>query len=453
MDTHPMARLCTTGLSIVLSGAVSAADAQGVTAVRVASGLDRPVFVTAPPGDGDRLFIVEQHTGAIRILNLPAGTINATPFLTVPSLAVLNEQGLLGLAFHPDYFVSGSAGEGFFYVNLTAAGTGATHIRRYRVSPDHDIADASSATTILTYDQPQANHNGGWIGFGPDGYLYICSGDGGNADDGGTGHTAGTGNAQDITDNRLGKILRIDVDGDDFPADANRNYAIPADNPFVGATGDDEIWAYGLRNPWRAAFDRLTGDLYVGDVGQGAREEIDVQPASSAGGENYGWRLREGVIATPTGGVGGSKPPGAIDPIYEYAHGSGATEGRCVTGGYVYRGPIESLRGAYLFGDYVGPRIWSLRFDGSDPSSFDGTNFSDFTDWTDRLTPDTGSIDRIASFGEDAHGNLYLVDLDGEVFVLASGPVPGWSSWGLASLAASLIVVAGVLILRRRAST
>lgn len=381
-----------------------------ITTERVANGLSRPLYVTAPPGDTTRLFIVEQHTGNIRILNLNTLTVSATPFVTVTGLSVGSEQGLLGLAFHPSY-----GSNGFFYVNFTNT-DGTTNIRRYQVSANPDLANAGSALTILTYSQPQSSHNGGWLGFGPGGYLYIASGDGGGPNDTGTGHTSGTGNAQDITGNLLGKLLRIDVDGDDFPSDANRNYAIPATNPFVGVSGDDEIWAYGLRNPWRPSFDRLTGNLYIADVGQGAREEVNVQLASSSGGENYGWRLREGMIQTPGGGAGGAKPPGAIDPIYDYSHGSGSTQGFSVSGGYVYRGPIASLQGTYFFADYVTERIWSLDFDGSNPSTHDGTNFTNFTDRTAAFDPAIGNIDNIASFGEDAAGNLYIVDLGGEIF-------------------------------------
>ena len=204
--------------------------------------------------------------------------------------------------------------------------------------------------------------------------------------------------------------------------DSTRNYGIPSDNPFVDETGDDEIWAYGLRNPWRNSFDRETGDLYIGDVGQGSREEIDYQPASSSGGENYGWRLREGTIATPATGIGGAKPADAVDPIYEYPRGTGDLEGRSVTGGYVYRGPIQSLQGTYFFADFINNRIWSLRHDGSNPSNFDGTNYVDFTDWTEMLEPDVGTINSIASFGEDALGNLYIVDLGGEIFMVIPEP-------------------------------
>lgn len=405
-----MNRVRPLALAALLVGVTTSPAAAAITTERVANALSNPLYVTSPPGDSNRLFIVEQHTGQIKILNLSTLAVNATPFLTVSGLSTGGEQGLLGLAFHPSY-----SSNGFFYVNFTDSG-GTTNIRRYQVSANPDIANSGSALTILTYSQPQSNHNGGWLGFGPDGYLYISSGDGGGANDTGTGHTTGTGNAQDITSNLLGKILRIDVDGDDFPSDATRNYALPPSNPFVGVTGDDEIWAYGLRNPWRPSFDRMTGDLYIADVGQNAREEVNVQPAASGGGENYGWRLREGMIETPASGIGGPKPPGAIDPIYNYSHGSGTTQGFSVTGGYAYRGPIASLQGVYFFADFATERIWSLEFDGSAPSTHNGTNFTDFTDWTAAFDPAVGTIDSIASFGEDGAGNLYIVDLGGEVF-------------------------------------
>ena len=393
-----------TGLILLGVTATSGlARAEGFTSQRVASGLARPVFATAPPGDTTRLFVVEQHTGRIKILNLASGVINATPFLDIDGLATGNEQGLLGLAFHPDY-----DSNGLFYVNLTISGSGTTHIRRYQVSANPDIADPSTATTVLTYSQPQGNHNGGWIDFGPnDGLLYIASGDGGGGNDSGTGHTSGAGNAQDITNNLLGKILRIDVNGDDFPGDPARNYAIPSTNPFVDITGDDEIWAYGLRNPWRPSFDWSTGDLYIADVGQGAREEVNFQLASDLGGENYGWRLREGLIATP-GGVGGPAPPGAVEPIHDYEHVGAPLGGFSITGGYVYRGPNAAQQGVYFFADYVTEQIWSFRFD--------GVNMSEFANRTTELAPNVGSINSIVSFGEDGAGNLYIVDLGGEIF-------------------------------------
>jgi len=401
----------------VVPGLATAAEA-ALLLSRVASGLDRPLFATAPAGDTSRLFIVEQHSGKILILDLGDLTVNAVPFLTVPDLSTGNEQGLLGLAFDPSY-----GSNGLFYVNFTDS-SGDTHVMRYHVSADPDVADPASAHQILEIDQPQGNHNGGWIAFGPDGYLYIASGDGGASNDEGPGHTEPGGNSQDTTGNLLGKLLRINVGSDDFPGDADRNYAIPATNPFVGVAGDDEIWAFGLRNPWRCSFDRQTGDLYIADVGQGAREEINVQPAASSGGENYGWRLREGTQAT-AGDVGGPKPSGAIDPIYEYNHGFGSTEGYSVSGGYVYRGPITSLQGQYFFADYVSERIWSLTWDGSLPSTFDGTNHSGFTDRTTAFTPNVGSIDEVASFAEDAAGNLYILDLGGEIFRIDEAPELG----------------------------
>ncbi len=370
---------------------------------RIASGLNQPLYLTSAPGDDERLFVVEKG-GEIEVYNRSTGTFNATPFLDVP-VSTNSERGLLGLAFHPDYQANG-----LFYVNLTNT-SGNTEIRQYQVSSDPNVADQASATPVLSFSQPFANHNGGWQGFGPDGFLYIATGDGGSGND-------PQNNGQDITDNRLGKLLRIDVNGDDFAADPNRNYAIPADNPFVGVTGDDEIWSYGLRNPWRVSFDRETGDLYIGDVGQDTREEINVQLASSSGGQNYGWRLREGTIATP-GGVGGAKPPGAIDPIYDYSHGSGALQGNSVTGGYVYRGPVSELYGQYIFADYTSNNIWSLEFDGSDPSTHNGTNYTNFVNRTASFRPDVGNIASIASFGEDNQGNLYLVDIGGgEIFQL-----------------------------------
>jgi glucose/arabinose dehydrogenase len=370
-----------------------------VTAERVASGLTRPVFATAPAGDFGRLFILEQHSGQIKILDLVTGQVSPTPFLTVPAVATGGEQGLLGLAFHPDY-----ASNGTFYVNRTNT-SGTTLVERYQVSGDAGVANPTP-TPLLSIAQPQANHNGGWLGFGPDGYLYVATGDGGGGNDTGTGHTTGTGNAQDITDNRLGKILRLDVDN---PANGLA-YGIPADNPFVGVTGDDEIWAYGLRNPWRPSFDRQTGDLWIADVGQNAKEEVNFQPASSMGGENYGWRPREGTIATPT--VGGAKPAGAIDPIHDYDHTT-QQPFRSVTGGYVYRGPVEELQGKYFFADIITAQIWSITFDGSDPSEFDGSNFVDWQDWTQMLPTDAGTIGGLSSFGEDAAGHLYLVDYAG----------------------------------------
>jgi glucose/arabinose dehydrogenase len=381
-----------------------------LTARRVASGLSHPVFATSPPGDLKRLFIVERMSdvkpfpnslpkkpprgsGRIRILHLDSGKLNAAPFLQIDDLPNdLNEQGLLGLAFHPDFATNGR-----FYVNFTLpggeSGNGVTHVRQYRVSADPDVADPASATTVIAYNQPFANHNGGWLAFGPrDGFLYIAAGDGGNADD--------PGNRAQNLGSLFGKLLRIDVNGDDFPGDPNRNYAIPPTNPFVGrANVRPEIWAFGLRNPWRNSFDRQTGDLYVGDVGQGKFEEIDFQPASSRGGENYGWSFREGKHKNEKSHFHPTGTERVTEPIHEYDHG----DGLAVIGGYVYRGSqIAGLQGTYFLADHSGP-IWSFRFDGG--------AVSEFTDRTEELTPNEGAIGRPSSFGEDAEGELYIMGL------------------------------------------
>lgn len=390
-------------------------SAQSLTMERVATGMASPIFATHAPTDGERLFIA-QRAGAIRILNLNTGNLNGANFMTVPNVDTFFEGGLLGLAFHPNYQENG-----FFYVNytITAGGSFRTRIARFtRTSPD--TADPSSQLVLLEIAQPAGNHNAGWIGFGPDGYLYIATGDGGGSNDSGSGHTAGTGNAQDITNNLLGKMLRVDVDGDDFPADPLRNYAIPKDNPFVGITGDDEIFLYGLRNPFRCSFDRENGDLYMADVGQGAREEISFYPGTGNKKRNMGWRLREGTITTP-GGVGGPQPADGVNPIYDYPR-TGPFGGSSVTGGIVYRGPIQALQGNYFFADYNSFNLWSLRYDGSNPDTFDGTNFNALTRWTNDITVDAGIIRRIVAMGEDLEGNMYLCNLnDGSVFKLVDG--------------------------------
>jgi len=389
--------------------AVAAGAQTPLTTERIMTGLERPIFLTHAPGDFSRLFVIEKR-GFIRIIK--DGVLLATPFLDIDAIvgggtSTSSEQGLLGLAFHPDY-----ANNGYFYVNYTN-NSGVTIVRRYTVSANPDVADDTTNYNILRITQPQSNHNGGWMSFGPDGYLYIATGDGGGAGDTGSGHTAGVGNAQDITENLLGKMLRVDINGDDFPADNAANYAIPADNPFVGITGDDEIWAFGLRNPWRNAFDRVTGDLWIADVGQGSWEEINFQPASSTGGENYGWRCREGAHNYDTSGDCTQTP--FTEPIQEYSHGSGCS----ITGGYPYRGcAIPDLHGTYFYADYCSGIIWSLRYD--------GMNVTDFQIRTTELAPGGGlSISSITSFGEDAYGEMYICDQNGgEIFKILPD-VPG----------------------------
>ena len=361
------------------------------------------VAASHAPHDVSRLFVVEKNNASIRVLDLTTGQLNPTPFLTIPDVdAGANEAGLLGIAFHPDY-----ANNGKFYVNVTVDNSPdtnfATHIREYRVSSsDPNVADPDSAREILSYAQPFDNHNGGWIGFSPnDGYLYISSGDGGSGGD-------PLNNGQRL-DTLLGKMIRIDVDGDDFPSDPDANYAIPPSNPFVGVGGArEEIWAYGLRNPWRSSFDSVTGDLWIGDVGQNAREEIDFQGADSAGGENYAWNRREGFAPFN----GGQLLPGDVEPVYDYTHGSGPLQGSSVVGGHVYRGPIPELQGLYIFADSRSSNVWL--FDPSDPSNT-------VRRINDSLIPDAGSIgggsipDDIVAFSEDGSGNLYLVQIDGEI--------------------------------------
>ena len=364
----------------------------------VASGLERPVGLAFPPDGSDRMFVLEQHTGRIKVFDLSSRQLIAPDFLELDGLSTGSEQGLLGMAFDPNY-----AQNGRFYLNLTTS-NGTTEIRTYQTRPDNPNAVHSRGMqVILSFSQPFANHNGGWIEFGPDGYLYIASGDGGSGFD--------PGNRAQSLDTLLGKLLRIDVHGTDGSTGA---YGIPADNPFVDTPGArPEIWAYGLRNPWRNGFDPLTGDLYIGDVGQGDIEEIDFQPADSPGGENYGWRVMEGTMCSDNSQADGNPPcdsPLFIPPLYEYRHPTGLA----VVGGYVYRGAFMPwLRGTYFFADYVTTRIWSFRYDGSE--------LTDFADRTTELDPDR-QIGLISTFGQDRDGEIYLVDMDaGDVYRITTG--------------------------------
>jgi cysteine-rich repeat protein len=358
-----------------------------VASVRVASGLSSPVYVTAPPRDVSRLFIVEQ-TGRIRILKW--GTLLATPFLDVSAkVSCCGERGLLSMAFDPNY-----ASNGRFYVSYTNT-SGNSVVSRFQVSVNPDIA-STTETILLTQVQPFSNHNGGQLQFGPDGLLYISFGDGGSSGD-------PLGNGQSLV-TLLGKLLRIDVSG-------GGAYTVPGSNPFAGATpGLDEIWAYGFRNPWRFSFDRATGDLYTGDVGQNAFEEIDFQPVSSPGGENYGWNTMEGLHCfNPSSGC---DQTGLTLPVVEYGHGIGCS----VTGGYVYRGcAMPDLRGRYFYADYCSAFVKSFVISAGVATGK--------RDDTAELAPGGGlSIDSVSSFGEDARGELYIVDLGGEVFKMVPGP-------------------------------
>jgi glucose/arabinose dehydrogenase len=400
------AALCLSLAAMAFSTANGQAT-RALDAVRVAGGFTAPLYVTAPAGDTSRLFVVQQ-SGQIKIINLPSRTVNATPYLDISAKIVYGgEQGLLGMAFDPNYATNGR-----FYLNYTAPGgafgAGVTHVAQLTVSANPNIADPGSEMTLLSFDQPQTNHNGGWCGFSPRpgdaGNLYIATGDGGSANDAGPGHIEPGGNALNTT-TLLGKMLRIHIE------EAPGTYSIPPDNPFFGSPTDkQEIFCFGLRNPYRNSFDRVTGTMYVGDVGQNSREEIDVQPISNpGGGEDYGWRVREGFIQNPAY-PNDPPPPDAIDPIFDYSHATGQT----IIGGYIYRGKaIQTLRGFYVFGDYLGPeggnstgRIWLFRYNGS--------TVSGFRDITSDLFPTAiGNfpLNNPSSFGEDAKGELYITDI------------------------------------------
>lgn len=353
-----------------------------------ASGFTNPVSISHT--SDDRLFVVEK-AGQIKIVE-PSGIVLDPPFLSIAAKVGSQggEQGLLGLAFHPEY-----ASNGYFYVNYTNL-SGTTVVSRFSVSSDPDSADLGSEQILLTIPQPFDNHNGGDLHFGPDGYLYIFTGDGGSGGD-------PDNNAQN-PQSLLGKILRIDVN-------QGLPYSIPPDNPFVSDPNVlDEIWALGLRNPWRTSFDRLTGDLWIADVGQSAREEINVEAAGSPGGANYGWRCYEGNLDYNTSGC--DAPENYIFPVFDYAHPPHCA----VTGGYVYRGAMyPGLYGRYLLTDYCTGNVWSLYPD--------GMGGYEVTDFGVRVT-------FISSFGENMDGELFACSLlDGNVYQImdsesAATPTP-----------------------------
>jgi len=351
------------------------ASAQTIQLVPVVSNLSRPLFLTYSPDDTGRLFIVEQG-GTIRILQ--AGRLLAQPFLDVTSLvSCCGERGLLGLAFHPNFRQNN-----LFFINYTNR-NGSTVIARYQASGNR--AETGSAQILLTIEQPYANHNGGMIAFGPDNMLYIGMGDGGSGGD--------PINAGQRLDTLLGKILRIDVNR----SEGNRAYAIPSDNPTL-AGRRSEIWSYGWRNPWRFSFDRQTGDMWIADVGQNAVEEVHFQSVNSKGGENYGWRIMEGDRCfNPRENCSREN---LVLPVLTYTH----DQGRSITGGYRYRGSaMPAFRGTYFYADYVSGRIWAATTQGNR--------------WQSREVLRTQM--NISSFGEDAAGELYVIDHRGSVYRLA----------------------------------
>jgi glucose/arabinose dehydrogenase len=408
--------LCPLGVLMLLATPLT-----GQMELRVlATGLTEPLAVTQDPSNPAIQYIVLRH-GQIRVLQ--NGVLQSQPFLNLSAkISTINERGLLGLEFAPDYAASGQ-----FFVNYTDL-DGHTNIARFnRTAGDPLIADPDSEHRILFVQQPFANHNAGTIRFGDDGYLYVPLGDGGSGND--------PGNRAQDPNNLLGKILRLDVGRDDFPADPNRNYGIPADNPFLGGTpiaALPEIWAFGLRNPFKFSFDRIdrggTGAMIVGDVGQSTREEINYEPAG-AGGRNYGWRTMEGTFVT---GLGPPAYTPLTDPIHEYGRDVGAT----VIGGYVYRGTYlgEQMQGRYFFGDFIFNRLWSIALD-IDPVTGEATAF-DLQEHTEQL----GLAGSLVSIDIDAGGELLLTDFGGNVHQVV--PEPG----SILVLAAAL----GLLARRRK---
>lgn len=351
-------------------------------------------------GDGSGRLFTPVRSGSIRIIDSDDNLL-PTPFLNISSIvnSSPNERGLLGLAFHPDY-----ENNGFFYVNYTknGANSGDTIVARYTVSQnDPNVADPNSAQVLMRIIQDNWNHNGGNMAFGPDGYLYIGMGDGG----GNTNANDDLDRAQDLS-SALGKMLRIDVDNDNPPSHSapamsddpscpqnSDLYAIPVDNPFISTPGAcPEIWAYGLRNPWRWSFDKETGDMFIADVGQSAWEEVNFQPAASTGGEHYGWNCKEGSNDFQNGNDCADPRPEMVDPVHSQDH----NQGRCsITGGFNYRGPVSSLKNRYIYGDYCSGQIWI--------ASYSNDTWSE-----DEWTNNGASAFGITSFGEDEIGNVYV---------------------------------------------
>lgn len=407
------------GLSVLALAALPALVVAQPQTVVVGSGFSAPVFA-ASPVPGGPVYVAELG-GAIKAVQ--NGVVSSV--LTIP-VGTGGEQGLLGLAFDPNFATPGSPGHQRFFVNYIDPTSRDTVIASYRIGPG-GVADPASRVEVMRVDQPsgRSNHKAGWIGFKPGdaNHLYIATGDGGGSND--------PDNVAQNLGSLLGKMLRIDINRDDF-ASTSVNYAIPLDNPFVNTAGAaGEIFAYGLRNPFRNGFDSATGNLWIADVGQGAREEIDFIAATSPGGQNFGWRVREGDIATP--GVGGPLQPGMVDPVLAYPRSFGTT----VTGGVVVHGAhYGALDGQYLFADYGSDRIWSMAADGSF-QSMAGT-----TEWTSVLgAAGAGLLSNIVAITEGAAGEIYFVDISGRVVALV--PEPG-------SVAMMLAGAMLLLALRRR---
>lgn len=410
--------------------------AQTLALERVADGLNWPLYATHAPGDPYRLYICERP-GRIKILDLRDGSI--VQFMDIDTRVAGNinsstffDGGLIGLVFDPEY-----QSNGFFYIHYIDNDKKGRISRFTRLTPDS--ADVNSELNLIFLDMPvTVGHRGGWLGFSPiDGYLYATVGDGSNGAD-------SEGLAQTF-DDPFGSILRIDLDGNDS---TNGLYGIPDSNPFKDPAmgppvpGMDELWAYGLRNPWRASFDRATGDLYIGDVGESRFEEVNVQPSTSIGGENYGWSCLEGDVPFITTGLCDPLPQGLVGPVHAYEL-LNEPFGCSITGGYVYRGAvIPEIEGAYFFADWCVDRVWSLRWDAAQP-----TTSTDLTEWTSELTPDAGMLSRIVSFAEDHFGELYMIRFDqaeGEVFRVV--PAGGFVDCNANNVADASEIASGLLV-------
>ncbi|WP_197529879.1 PQQ-dependent sugar dehydrogenase [Botrimarina mediterranea] len=433
-------RTSSIGLAMLLAATCSmTVQAATYHVSRLTGDLHIPVDAEVVPGFEDKIFIAQlggvasdgtdgdpitKSEGRIVVYDRNTGAVDYdNPFLVINDTSLVDpygvpEVGLFSMAFHPEFQTNGK-----LYVNAAVNHTGPaptvdsrvspfkTVVREYTVDVNNPALPVTGSRTILTLDQPAANHNGSWIGFNPHESaqgihnLYITQGDGGDQHD--------PFNYAQNPNNWYGTVMRVDVDGDDFAGDADKNYAIPADNPYAdGVDGAPEVWAWGLRNPWRASFDSANGDMYIGDVGQGWYEEVNLIPAGTSG-QNFGWRLREGTVATPTGGVGGPSRS-AVDPIYAYLHFGrpGANPdfaGNSVTGGVLYRGPIQELDGRYIFADNVFGQIWSF-----DPANPLGT----VQNMNSLFTPDEGQIFGVTSFDLDENGNLLIVDGAGGLYTL-----------------------------------
>ncbi len=368
----------------------------GLRVRRIASGLAAPIFVSGLPDGSGRIAVVER-AGRIRIMDPVTGAFAATDFLNLTGqIDTTGEKGLVAIAFSPNFVIDRT-----FYLHLNPTSANTTEIRRYQtLSIAYDQAIAASSSLVISIPQPAAsNHKGGFLAFDSAGQLLVGMGDGGSDPT----------TAQNRT-SLLGKVLRLDITSDGFPSDSARNYAIPSLNPFGSGGGSPEILAMGLRNPFRGSVDAITGNIFIGDVGQNAIEEVDLLGPNVATLVNYGWNRREG--SQPFNG--GADDPGFTLPVTEYGRGSGPRVGASITGGAVYRGPVEDLQAQYVFGDFISNNLWSLPVASLNLGSV--LPSSAFTVQNTNFTPDVGSIGSVVAFGTDVAGNMYIVDIGGEIF-------------------------------------